>query len=233
MPSKLRTFLAKKLRISNTEALKLLIDKKVFLNGEPVNGSSVVNEKDEVSVNGKVIQQGKDLTYLKFYKPRGIESTLNKNIPNNLSTAFKHREKLFPVGRLDKDSEGLMILTNDGQFYKHVTAKDNTVEKEYLVIVNKPFDEDFIHQMGSGIKIMGKMTKPARLEKGKENNSFYIVLTEGMNRQIRRMCYKLGYEVISLKRIRIGNVKLENLKEGDQEEIKGGFISRSFRNTVS
>ena len=186
-------------------------------------------------MNGEVIQPGEKFTYLKFYKPRGIESTLNKSIQGNLSTFIKRNEKLFPVGRLDKDSEGLMILTNDGNFYKHVTSKNNNVEKEYIVAVGKPVTEEFIGKMSAGIKIMGKITKPAKLHQPSSINpyTFNIILTEGMNRQIRRMCYKLGYEVLSLKRIRIGNIRSEGLAEGRQEEIKSEFISQSFRNTIS
>src|ERR1051326_5377225 len=197
MPAKLRTFLVKKLRISNPEAMELLSAKKVLVNGVPVNGSSVITERHEVKVNGEVIQPGEKFTYLKFYKPRGIESTLNKSIQGNLSTFIKRNEKLFPVGRLDKESEGLMILTNDGNFYKHVTTKNNNVEKEYIVAVGKPVTEEFIGKMSAGIKIMGKITKPAKLHQPSSINphTFNIILTEGMNRQIRRMCYKLGYEV--------------------------------------
>ena len=218
-PQKLRTFLVKNLRTSNKNVLELFSLKKIMLNGKIADASSVVRDKDEVMVDGKIIHAGKKLIYIKFYKPRGIESTMSKNIPNNLTTVFEFSEKLFPVGRLDKGSEGLIIFTNDGEYYKHITDKKNKVEKEYIVEVNKNINEDFLKQMRESVKIMGKLTLPAKVFK--ENEKIVrIILIEGLNRQIRRMCYKLGYEVVALKRIRIDKVEIGNLKVGKWEEIK-------------
>lgn len=216
---KLRTFLVKKIKISNQEVLQLLLQKRVLLNGKPANGSDSVTEKDEVCVNGKTVQEGGKHTYIRFYKPRGIESTLNKNIADNLTTVFKYPKKLFPVGRLDKESEGLMLFTDDGVFYKKVTQSNTKVEKEYLVTVDKMISDEFMEAMRKGVTIMGKKTKPAIVEETSAKNTFSIILTEGMNRQIRRMCFKLGYEVITLNRIRIGNTNVTNLKVGEWEEI--------------
>jgi 23S rRNA pseudouridine2604 synthase len=223
-PTKLRTFLVKQLKVSNPEALFLLAEQRVLLNGSIANGSDVVTEKDEIIVDEKVIQQKKKFTYIKFYKPRGIESTLNKNIQDNLTTVFDYPTKLFPIGRLDKESEGLMIFTDDGKWYKEITNPTNEKEKEYLVTVDKPMTEEFIEAMQNGIVIMGKKTKPAIAEPllptlNLELLTFKLTLTEGMNRQIRRMCYKLGYEVTSLKRLRIATIELGNLKPGEWEEI--------------
>jgi 23S rRNA pseudouridine2604 synthase len=216
---KLRTFLVKKIKISNQEVLQLLLQKRVLLNGNPANGSDSVSERDEVSVDGKIAQEKEKYTYIRFYKPRGIESTLNKNIPDNLTTVFKYPKKLFPVGRLDKESEGLMLFTDDGVFYKKVTQSNTKVEKEYLVIVDKMISDEFMESMRKGVTIMGKKTKPAIVEVTSAKNTFSIILTEGMNRQIRRMCYKLGYEVLTLIRTRIGNTNIANLKVGEWEEI--------------
>ena len=218
-PQKLRVFLVKKLNVSFKEALKLFQNNKILLNGKKANPIDVVTRFDEVKVSGEIIQPGKKFIYIKFNKPRGIESTLNKTIPDNLTTVFNYPEKLFPVGRLDKESEGLMIFTNDGEYYKRITDKNNDIEKEYVVTVNKPISTEFIQQMENGVKIMGKMTKKAILKPFTEI-SFNIILTEGMNRQIRRMCYKLGYEVGSLKRIRIDDVLLGDLKTGECSKIK-------------
>jgi 23S rRNA pseudouridine2604 synthase len=218
---KLRSFLVQHLKLSNKEVLALLSSKKVLVNGTAANGASEISHNEEIIVNGKVIREKKNFVYIKFYKPRGIESTLNKHIPDNLTTVFTFPEKLFPVGRLDKESEGLMIFTNDGEYYKRIADKNAKVEKEYVVTVNKPITKDFIEQMESGVKIMGKMTRPALLKaKLGAPTVFNLTLTEGMNRQIRRMCYKLGYEVERLVRVRIDKVELGKLKAGKWEDVQ-------------
>ena len=156
----------------------------------------------------------KDKIYIAYYKPEGIESTLNKNIENNLADAISIKERLFPLGRLDKASEGLMILTNDGKIYNGVTNSKNDKEKEYEVKVDLQIDDEFILKMGSGIEIMGQITKSCIVKKI-DRNTFNITLKQGLNRQIRRMCYKLNFEVINLKRLRIMNITLDNLKPGE------------------
>ena len=151
---KLRTFLVKNLKISNQEVAQLLVQNRVLLNGNSANGSDSVSEKDEVCVDGKTVQEKKKYSYIRFYKPRGIESTLNKNIPDNLTILFKHPKKLYPIGRLDKESEGLLLLTDDGAFYKQVTQSNNKVEKEYLVSVNKIITKEFLATMRKGVVMM-------------------------------------------------------------------------------
>ena len=224
-PQKLRTFLVKELNISNKKVFGLFSDKRILLNSKYPDPAVVVRKTDEVIVDKKIIQKGKKLLYIKFNKPRGIESTMNKKIPKNLTTIFDPPEKLFPVGRLDKDSEGLMIFTNDGDYYKRIINKNNNVEKEYRVIVDKTVTQEFLNQMSSGVRILSRITKPAKAffqeaADYHERAGFNIVLTEGMNRQIRRMCMSLGYDVLNLKRIRIENVELGKLKVGGHEEIK-------------
>ncbi|MBC7389802.1 MAG: pseudouridine synthase [Opitutaceae bacterium] len=155
-----------------------------------------------------------DKIYIAYYKPVGIESTLNKSIENNLADALPIAERLFPLGRLDKASEGLMILTNDGKIYNGVTNSKNQKEKEYEVKVDQAITEDFLLKMSTGIEIMGQITK-ACVAKKIDEFTFSIILTQGLNRQIRRMCYKLGYEVTYLRRIRIMNLTLGNLEKGE------------------
>jgi 23S rRNA pseudouridine2604 synthase len=224
MPAlKLRTFLVYNLRLSNKEALTLLRSKKVLVDGQVAKPGDKVLRHEEIRVDGRIIREKTRLVYIKFYKPRGIESTLNRNIPGNLTTVFNYPEKLFPVGRLDQESEGLMIFTNDGHYYKRIAEKEANVEKEYRVTVNKPITPGFVQQMESGVMIMGKMTKRATVIVTPLANDgdtvFHLILKEGLNRQIRRMCYKLGYEVDRLVRVRIDNVELGRLAPGKWEEI--------------
>lgn len=195
----------------------MLMDKKVKINGNVISSNPEVEPEDEIKVDGKIVQAAKTFKYLAYYKPRGVETTLNPEIPDNLINILPFSD-VFPVGRLDKASEGLLILTDDGRYYDKILRKENKTEKEYLVKVDKPITEEFIENMASGIKIMGKMTLPCEVIKVSDSE-FRIVLVQGLNRQIRRMCYKLGYEVLFLQRIRIGNVFLDKLEPGMWREI--------------
>lgn len=215
--TKLQYFLVKRLGISNKEVQQLLMDKKVKINGNVISSNPEVEPEDEIAVNGKIVQAAKTFKYLAYYKPRGVETTLNPEIPDNLINILPFSD-VFPVGRLDKASEGLLILTDDGRYYDKILRKENKTEKEYLVKVDKPITEEFIENMASGMKIMGKMTLPCKVMRVWDME-FRIVLIQGLNRQIRRMCYKLGYEVLFLQRIRIGNVFLDKLGPGMWREI--------------
>lgn len=210
--TKLQYFLVRQLGISNREVRQLLMEKKVKINGNVVSSNPEVEPEDEIKVDGKIVQAAKTFKYLAYYKPRGVEATLNPEIPDNLIKILPFSD-VFPVGRLDKASEGLLILTDDGRYYDKILRKENKTEKEYLVRVDKPITEEFIENMASGIKIMGKMTLPCEVMRVSDME-FRIVLVQGLNRQIRRMCYKLGYEVLFLQRIRIGNVFLDKLEPG-------------------
>jgi 23S rRNA pseudouridine2604 synthase len=205
------------LGISNREVRQLLMEKKVKINGNVISSNPEVEPEDEIKVDGKIVQAAKTFKYLAYYKPRGVETTLNPEVPDNLIKILPFSD-VFPVGRLDKASEGLLILTDDGRYYDKILRKENKTEKEYLVRVDKPITEEFIENMASGIKIMGKMTLPCEVIKVSDSE-FRIVLVQGLNRQIRRMCYKLGYEVLFLQRIRIGNVFLDKLEPGKWREI--------------
>ncbi len=214
--NKLHYFLVKKLGISNKDALKLLCDKKICVNGVYTSANPTLLPEDEIVYENIVLQKPKKFKYIALYKPRGIETTLNKEIDNNLSTLLPF-EGIYPVGRLDKDSEGLILLTDDGRLYDKILRKEYNTEKEYLIKVDKPINDEFLESMKNGVEIMGEKTLPALVIK-LDDFHFKITLIQGLNRQIRRMCYKLSYEILILKRVRIGGLKLNNLEPGAWRE---------------
>ena len=185
----------------------------VKIDGIIATQKQIVTKNNVVVCNDILVQDVKQLFYFAYHKPRGIESTQSKSIPNNLSDAVDLNVDFFPLGRLDKESEG---LTNDGSIYREVTS--SKVDKEYIVEVNDMLTDEVILKLSNGIEIMGVKTKPAIVELIDTFN-FRIILRQGLNRQIRRMCYKLGYNVLSLKRIRIGNVFLNDLETNGIREI--------------
>ena len=199
---------------SRREADKLIEAGKVKVNGKIADLGLKVNDADLILVNGKSITKKKQFVYLAFNKPVGIISTTDTSIKNNIIDFMKYPERIFPVGRLDKPSEGLIFMTSDGDIVNKILRAKNNHEKEYLVTVNKKINREFIKKMSNGIPILGTVTQKCRVKKINDY-SFNIILTQGLNRQIRRMCEYLGYEVIKLKRIRIMNIKLENLKPGE------------------
>jgi 23S rRNA pseudouridine2604 synthase len=215
---RLRTFIARHFKFSNEEADLMIGQGRVRVNGKSASPAAKIEQAEEIVVDGKVIREGILFSYVKFYKPRGIECTLNPGIENNLLTVFHFPKKLFPVGRLDKESEGLLLMTDDGNIFKEIAWTESNKEKEYIVTVNKIFDESFLERMREGIVIMGKKTRPAKVDRISEK-TFRIILTQGLNRQIRRMCYKLEYEVEELIRVRIANVELGDLKVGEWQEL--------------
>jgi len=208
---KLQYLLVKKLNISNIQAKEIILSNIVLVNTVNVCDNIIISETDTVFYNNEIIQAGKKLIYVALYKPRGIECTLNEKIDQNLATIINFNEKLFPVGRLDKDSEGLLILTNDGYYFNKTINPSSEVEKEYIVTVNKSITQEFIIEMSKGVEILGQITLPCKMEFLNEF-TFKIILVQGLNRQIRRMCFKLNYMVNSLKRVRIGKIHLENLQ---------------------
>jgi 23S rRNA pseudouridine2604 synthase len=224
---RLHVFLCRHFGISNDVADKMIHEGRVRVNGKVEPRTYRLEFWEEISVDGKVIREGKKFSYVKFYKPRGIECTLNPDIENNLLTAFHFPERLFPVGRLDKESEGLLLLTDDGRIFNHVALDTQDKEKEYHVSLDKTVDDHFLQRMGEGVEIMGKLTRPAKIWRDDKNEcAFHIILTQGLNRQIRRMCYKLGYEVTRLVRVRIVNITLGDLQAGEwrtlsEDEMKG------------
>lgn len=208
---KLQYLLVKKLNISNIQAKEIILSNIVLVNTVNVCDNIIISETDTVFYNNEIIQAGKKLIYVALYKPRGIECTLNEKIDQNLATIINFNEKLFPVGRLDKDSEGLLILTNDGYYFNKTINPSSEIEKEYIVTVNKSITQEFIIEMSKGVEILGQTTLPCKMEFLNEF-TFKIILVQGLNRQIRRMCFELNYMVNSLKRVRIGKIYLENLQ---------------------
>jgi 23S rRNA pseudouridine2604 synthase len=203
---------------SRREADKLVEQGKVTLNGRTAVLGDKAAPGDDVRVNGKPLKAKKAGVYIAFNKPVGITCTTERQIKGNIIDYIKHKERIFPIGRLDKPSEGLIFLTSDGDIVNKILRAGNNHEKEYVVTVNKPITGDFIQKMASGVPILGVVTKKCFVRKD-SSFVFTIILTQGLNRQIRRMCEFLGYEVTRLKRVRIMNVTLENLPTGKWRDL--------------
>jgi 23S rRNA pseudouridine2604 synthase len=198
---------------SRREADRLIEEGKVEVNGEVAGLGLQVSKADIIFVEGIQITNNVKPIYLAFYKPVGITSTTDLSIKSNIIDFINYPERIFPVGRLDKPSEGLIIMTNDGDIVNKILRSKNNHEKEYIVTVNKKITAEFINLMSNGVPVLDTITKKCSVKKI-DDFTFNIILTQGLNRQIRRMCDYLGYEVKSLKRIRIMNIKLNNLKPG-------------------
>jgi 23S rRNA pseudouridine2604 synthase len=203
---------------SRREAEKFIVEGKVTINGKVTQLGNRVFEGDIVKVNGTLLQAKPKTLYIAYHKPVGIVCTTDSKERYNIVKAIGHEERLFPIGRLDKPSEGLIFLTNDGDIVNKILRAGNNHEKEYIVTVNQPITAEFIQKMRSGIPILGTVTKKCLVEQ-LNKNSFKIILTQGLNRQIRRMCEYLAYDVTKLKRTRIMNVDLGNLEEGNWREL--------------
>ena len=219
---RINKFLSEAGYCSRRAADKLIEEGAVTINGKVPEMGSKVGLEDKVRVNGKLISEPKsDFVYLAFNKPRGIVCTTDtKREKDNIIDFIQYPERIFPVGRLDKYSEGLILLTNDGDIVNKILRARNHHEKEYIVHLNKPIQGDFIKKMANGVPILDTVTKKCFVEQvGK--SSFRIILTQGLNRQIRRMCEFFGYKVAGLKRIRIMNVKL------DTEKGKWRYLSKA------
>jgi 23S rRNA pseudouridine2604 synthase len=210
---RLNKFIAETGACSRREADKWIEAKRVTCNGTAATLGTQVNEGDEVRIDGKRVGAKKKPIYIALNKPVGIECTTEPTTKNNIVEFVGHRERIFPVGRLDKDSEGLILLTNDGDIVNVILRSANNHEKEYLVTVDRAITDLSLKMLASGVKIMGQMTKPSQVSRISATG-FRIILTQGLNRQIRRMSSALGYKVQRLKRVRIMNVKLGNLETG-------------------
>lgn len=194
---------------SRREADKLLEKGLVTINGLVADLGDKVSERDVIRANGQlVIKLNPTFVYLALNKPRGIECTTNRTVKNNIVDFVNYKTRIFPIGRLDKDSEGLILMTNDGDIVNKILRSKNNHEKEYIVKVDKPITDAFLNKMRRGVPILDTITKKCQVE-AIDATTFNIVLTQGLNRQIRRMCEFLGYEVVSLKRIRIMSIKLD------------------------
>jgi len=203
---------------SRREADKLVEAGRVRINGQVAELGSQAEPGDDVRVDGKPIQDKKSHVYIALNKPVGITSTTERHVRGNIIDFVGHPERIFPIGRLDKDSEGLILLTNDGDIVNKILRAENNHEKEYIVTVDKPLTRMFLQGMAGGVRILGTMTKPCEVYQMDER-TFRIILTQGLNRQIRRMCAAFGYEVRQLKRLRIMNIQLGKLGRGQWRDL--------------
>jgi len=198
---------------SRRGADKLIEAGKVLVNGNIPELGTRVDETDEITIDGKPLTKKEEYIYLAFNKPIGITCTTEKKVKGNIIDFINYPKRIYPIGRLDKPSEGLIFLTNHGDIINKILRAGNNHEKEYVVSVDKPITNDFILRMGGGVPVLDTVTKKCKVEKiGKY--VFKIILTQGLNRQIRRMCAHLSYKVIELKRTRIMNVRLGDLPVG-------------------
>jgi 23S rRNA pseudouridine2604 synthase/16S rRNA pseudouridine516 synthase len=220
MATRINKYLSEVGFCSRRAADRLIEEGKVTINGEITEIGSKVEEGDQVEVEGqKIINPTKQKNiYLAFNKPIGIVCTTDRRVePDNIIDFIKYPKRIFPIGRLDKPSEGLIFLTNDGDIVNKILRARNNHEKEYIVSVNRPINNDFIQSMSNGVEILDTITKNCFV-KQLGQKKFKIILTQGLNRQIRRMCESLGYRVRSLKRVRIMNIKLD-VPTGKYREI--------------
>ncbi|MEP6805542.1 MAG: 23S rRNA pseudouridine(2604) synthase RluF [Flavobacterium sp.] len=194
---------------SRREADKLIEEGRVTINGVVPEMGTKVSPNDEVRIDGKlIVEKHEKLVYLAFNKPVGIECTTNLEVRNNIVDYINYPKRIFPIGRLDKASEGLIFMTNDGDIVNKILRARNNHEKEYTVTVNRPITDRFIERMGNGVPILDTVTRKCKVEQISKY-TFKIILTQGLNRQIRRMTEYLGYDVTALKRIRIINISLD------------------------
>ena len=214
----LNKFISNTGRCSRREADKLIKEGRVTINGKLAILGNRVSSGDEVLIDNKPLQSKPRTLYIAFNKPVGIVCTTDEREKKNIIRFINHPQRLFPIGRLDKPSQGLIFLTNDGDIVNKILRAGNNHEKEYQVTVDQPITEEFIDKMEKGIPILDTITQPCKVTQLRED-SFKIILTQGLNRQIRRMCEYLGYNVTRLKRTRIMHVKLSKLPPGKWREL--------------
>jgi 23S rRNA pseudouridine2604 synthase len=215
-------------KASRRGADKLIEERRVTINGKVAKIGSQVEPGDDVRVNGNPIRMARNYVYIALNKPVGITSTTEKNVKGNIVDLVNHPLRVFNIGRLDKDSDGLILLTNDGDIVNEILRAENKHEKEYIVTVDKPITPEFLKQMAEGVKILGTKTLPCKMEQ-LSKYVFQITLTQGLNRQIRRMCEALGYDVYRLQRTRIMNIHLGNLPVGQWRDLSKKERNRLFQ----
>lgn len=216
--TRLNKFISETGICSRREADRLIEEGSVQVNGRRAEMGMRVTADDRITVRGKPLKAKPRPVYLAYNKPVGITCTTDPEVPGNIVEAVRYRGRIFPIGRLDKPSEGLILLTNDGDIVNKILRAGNAHEKEYLVWVDKPISGDFVQRMSAGVPILDTVTQPCRVRQT-STNSFNIVLTQGLNRQIRRMAEFLGYNVTRLKRIRVMNIDLGGLPVGQWREL--------------
>ena len=218
--TRLNKFISESGLCSRREADRFIEKGNVFINGKRAKIGDQVFAGDKVMVNGHNIEPKEESNFilLAFNKPVGITSTTESNVKDNIVDYVNHSERIFPIGRLDKDSSGLIFLTNNGDIVNKILRAGNKHEKEYLVTVNKPITEDFIFEMSNGVPILGVNTRKCKVRQV-STFVFNIILIQGLNRQIRRMCEHFGYEVTKLERTRIMNINLKGIPTGEFREL--------------
>jgi 23S rRNA pseudouridine2604 synthase len=212
---------------SRREADRLIQQSKVTINGKIAVLGDQVDDQDKIKVNGRPINPHRDFVYLALNKPVGITSTTDQSIKGNIVDFMNYPKRIFHVGRLDKDSEGLILMTNDGDIVNQILRAENAHEKEYIVDVDKEITPEFLSKIASGVPILNKITQPCIVKKTAPRQ-FKIILTEGMNRQIRRMCDYFGFNVVKLKRTRIMNITLD-LPVGKYRELTDKELKTLFQ----
>ena len=222
---RINKFLAESGACSRREADAWITAGRVTVNGVVAELGTRVGEDDRVAVDGRQVEAKPRRIYLALNKPVGVECTTDRDVPGNIVDFVGHRERIFPIGRLDKASEGLILLTKDGDVVNHVLRAENAHEKEYVVAVDRPLTPEFLAGMARGVPILGTVTNPCRISQV-GRNTFRVVLTQGMNRQIRRMCEHFDYTVRRLQRVRIMHIRLGDLPLGKwrnltPEEVRG------------
>ena len=203
---------------SRREADKWIDAGRVMINDQPAQKGNRVEEGDVVTIDGEPLEAKPASVYLAFHKPIGVTSTTDQRDPDNIIDYLKYPQRIFPVGRLDKGSSGLILMTNDGDIVNHILREEGQHEKEYVVKVNKPITKKFVKRMEGGLPILGTKTKKCKVQPI-GTQVFKIVLTQGLNRQIRRMSEFLGYKVHSIKRLRVMNIELGTLQPGEIREL--------------
>lgn len=201
---------------------------QVCIDGQTAGVGDRVMPGQTVTFQGREIRQEEKPVLLAYYKPRGIVCTASRKEKDNIIDYMKYPSRIYPVGRLDKDSEGLILMTNQGGLMERISHARYFHEKEYLVKVNRPVDPGFLQKMSRGVEILDTVTRPCKVM-GMGKDTFSIILTQGLNRQIRRMCEALGYRVVELKRIRIMNIQLGTLTPGTYREIQGEELKQLKR----
>lgn len=219
----LNKFISSRGICSRREADRMIENGRVTINGRVAKKGNRVAPGDTVTVDGELITKKQKDVYILFHKPPGVTCTTDRKDKTNIIDFIGHEQRIFPVGRLDKNSSGLILLTNNGDIVNRILRAENKQEKEYLVMINKPVNKAFIKRMSEGVPILGTVTKECKVEKvGKQ--SFRIVLVQGLNRQIRRMCEYLGCRVHELTRVRIMHLSMGRLQPGKWRNLKGSEL---------
>lgn len=225
---RINKFISESGKASRRQADRLVEEGRVTINGKKAKIGDQVKPGDEVLVNGSVARVARNNVYIAVHKPVGITSTTEKKVKGNLVDMVNHPLRIFNIGRLDKDSEGLILMTNDGDIVNEILRAEGEHEKEYIVSVDKAITPEFVEQMEAGVKILGQKTLPCKV-RPLSKFDFNITLTQGLNRQIRRMCEALGYEVFRLQRVRVMNITLGKLPPGQWRDLSKKEREQLFR----